>query len=343
MKMCEALAREGHDVTLLCLGGKIGVTPEVFNQFGVKNIFRVHAIKSLSRYGSLWYYGFQCAVFLSRNRLKIDLIYSRFLLGTWMACFIHRRIIFEAHKDYSVSKLPYRYLYRRMVNDFAVEKVVVISEALRRVVMKHTRNRVVVAHDACNIPKISTTNPLQRNDAGLQVGYVGSFYPGKGMEIIEQIAPVLKDKVHIHIVGGSAEQIRFWQSRLPTSNITFYGYVEQSAVSSFIYNFDVCLLPNLRSVRTGTNADIGEFTSPLKMFEYMAHKKAIVASDIPVLREVLNEKNALLASPDKAGDWIAALEKLHDSSLRKQLGENAFKDFVAQYTWNIRAKKVLRG
>lgn len=83
----------------------------------------------------------------------------------------------------------------------------------------------------------------------------------------------------------------------------------------------------------------------MKMFEYMAAGKAIVSSDLPVLREVLtHERNALLVPPDDVDAWATAVKRLiDDPELRRRLGETARADLLAHYTWEARAKKVLAG
>ena len=76
------------------------------------------------------------------------------------------------------------------------------------------------------------------------------------------------------------------------------------------------------------------------MFEYMAHKKAIISSDLPVLREVLNETNSILVNPENSIEWIEAIKKLKDENLREKLSNQALSDFE-KYTWKNRVKEVL--
>lgn len=81
----------------------------------------------------------------------------------------------------------------------------------------------------------------------------------------------------------------------------------------------------------------------MKIFEYMAAGKPILASDLPVIREVLQDgQNALLAPPDNPKGWLAALERLKDESLRKNLAEQAYNDLTGKYSWQKRAQVVLK-
>jgi glycosyltransferase involved in cell wall biosynthesis len=84
-------------------------------------------------------------------------------------------------------------------------------------------------------------------------------------------------------------------------------------------------------------------SSPMKMFEYLATGRAIVASDLAVFREVLDETNAVFCSPDKAIDWEGALRGLLDNvEQRERLGKQARQD-AQKYSWTERARSILDG
>ncbi len=110
--------------------------------------------------------------------------------------------------------------------------------------------------------------------------------------------------------------------------------------------FDVVLMPYGREVRGASGgADLANWMSPLKMFEYMAAGKAILAADLPVLREVLrHEENALLAPPGDVEAWKRGLRRLlADRGLRERLGDLARSEAAALHTWEARARRILDG
>ncbi|HEX2992062.1 MAG TPA: glycosyltransferase, partial [Anaerolineales bacterium] len=91
------------------------------------------------------------------------------------------------------------------------------------------------------------------------------------------------------------------------------------------------------------SADSAAVASPMKMFEYMAAGRAIVSSDLPVIREVLNESNAVFCRPDDLGEWRLVIEALLDDDARRTaLGNQARLD-VQGYTWTARAQRILNG
>ena len=90
-------------------------------------------------------------------------------------------------------------------------------------------------------------------------------------------------------------------------------------------------------------ADSAGVASPMKMFEYMATGRAIASAYLPVIREVLNENNAVFCKPDDINSWKSALERLlKDENLRTQLGNQARLD-VEGYTWVARAQRIMNG
>lgn len=96
-----------------------------------------------------------------------------------------------------------------------------------------------------------------------------------------------------------------------------------------------------RVAAAGNTGDIARWTSPLKMFEYLASGRALISSDLAVLREVLTDQNALLCKPDDLEQWREAILTLAgDERLRHRLGRQARQD-GAGYSWRERARRIL--
>jgi glycosyltransferase involved in cell wall biosynthesis len=112
----------------------------------------------------------------------------------------------------------------------------------------------------------------------------------------------------------------------------FTGLVERSAVAEWTSAFDIALQPAANP-----------YASPLKLFEYMAMRRAIVAPDQPNIREVLrHEANALLFEPGDAESFATAVRRLaFDPDLRARLA-HAAAETVRQrnMTWAHNARRV---
>jgi glycosyltransferase involved in cell wall biosynthesis len=83
----------------------------------------------------------------------------------------------------------------------------------------------------------------------------------------------------------------------------------------------------------------------MKLFEYMAHGKAIVCSDFPVMREVIEPgATGLLVASDDSDAWANAISVLReDPRLRTALGSSGQEKLNRQFTWRHRAQKILEG
>ena len=81
--------------------------------------------------------------------------------------------------------------------------------------------------------------------------------------------------------------------------------------------------------------------SPVKMFEYMAGGRPIIASDLPTIREVLNEKNAVFVPPDNPSALAQAIEELLKHPERAQEFARQAKRDVLAYSWDERTKRIL--
>jgi len=148
-----------------------------------------------------------------------------------------------------------------------------------------------------------------------------------------------------HLVGGTEGDLaRLRAAADGAANLFFHGFVPPARVPAYHARFSAVLLPAGRRVETsGGGGDIAPWMSPLKLFEYMGGGKPMVASALPVLREVLRHgENALLASPDDPAAWAAAIRELAaDPALGRRLAERAREDFLRGYTWRARAERVL--
>ena len=144
-------------------------------------------------------------------------------------------------------------------------------------------------------------------------------------------------------VGGQPKDVEYWKIQLAgqnVRNVTLTGFVENSRLPLYQAAMDVLLMPYEREISGSGGGNSADYCSPMKMFEYMACGRAIVSSDLLVIKEVLNQTNAVLCSPEDLQAWAQALDRLSvDEARRAELGRCALKD-VGQYTWLKRAQKA---
>ena len=180
---------------------------------------------------------------------------------------------------------------------------------------------------------------------GFTAGYTGHLYPGRGMNLLVELARRFP-QINFLWVGGKPKDISTWRTRLQAdnlNNVALTGFVENSRLPVYQAAADVLLMPYERTIAGSSGGNSASYASPMKMFEYMACRRAILSSDLPVIREVLNERNAMLLSPEDPDAWAAALQTcLDDPDTSQLLAEQARQD-VQQYTWLERARRALEG
>ena len=351
MKMCQAFARDGHDVTLLASQEPADLEPGVGNAhafYGVDEIFALRGIPLGRHRGRGWAYSWRCL--RAARGLRTDLVYSRYLPASVFAALRGYPTVLELHGLRLTRSAEDRLLLRTLRRLPALRRVVVISRQLKADLLSAVdfdADKVVVAHDGADqVVGHSRPPEMRREPSRMQVGYVGHLYPGRGTELIREMAERLPD-LDFHVVGGRPADVeRMRRAATLPKNLDVHGFMPYRAAEAFRVHCDVLIAPYQDAVATlGARTDTSPWMSPLKIFEYMAAGKAIVCSDIPVLREVLeHRRTALLAPPDDLAAWVSALACLaREGDLRQRLGAAALQEFRDKYTWQGRARAVLEG
>lgn len=346
MKMCGGFAQH-IPVTLCCIpGATYPNIHTIFDHYGVTTRFKIKRLGFFRKAVNVYFYGILVLFYVFRHKQPETLIFSRSIVCSFFLIFFGFNLAHEAHSLHQNHRLI-GWLEKKIFTSKNCTRIIVITTSLKNALLstfKIPEHKLLVLPDAAAVTSNTplSTFPLKGTMQSLKVGYLGSMHKGKGMEILSLLSQKLPKETTLHIVGGDAAEIEYWRQKCDTNSTYFYGQVAHKETANYIRAFDICLLPNQKSIYTGKGGNnIGSFTSPLKMFEYMAQRKPIIASDIPVLKEVLNNQNAILVAPDDVNAWVAAIEKLKDENLRNKLGNRAYQDFIENYTWEKRAYKIL--
>ncbi len=178
--------------------------------------------------------------------------------------------------------------------------------------------------------------------AGAQpvIAYSGHLYPWKGVDLLIEALAALP-AVRGLIVGGhpGEQDLARLQARSRElgleSRVYFTGMVAPQDVAGRLETADVLVLPN---PETAVSA---RYTSPLKLFEYLALGRPIVASDLPAFREVLTDRrNAVLFEPGSATALAGAIRTvLQDPAFAEAIAGQA-RAMAVEYSWDRRAERL---
>ncbi|MBI3361721.1 MAG: glycosyltransferase family 4 protein [Chloroflexi bacterium] len=283
---------------------------------------------------------------------------GRDYLAPLIALALGRRVIFEVH---GLPASPREESALRRIAASPRGRLVAISSKLseRYANLQSPISELLIAPDGVDLRRF--TPPLGHHEARRMcalpldrplVVYVGGLYAGRGLE--ELIAAMGRAVETLHatslppqlvIVGGrdESEIARFRAlAQDCQTQATFVGYRPPTEIPKYLFAADVLAMPYAARVETPGGEDTAAWMSPLKMFEYLAAGRPIVATDLPALREVLtHESNALLAAPGSTESLRHQIERvLTDTSLAARLSQQARADAGA-YSWERRAERIL--
>ena len=343
MKACQALAQTGHEVTLLVPGLK-NPSIDLKGHYGLQRDFPIEWLSSASRRWFTW-------DSVQRARaLKADVVYSWFPQSASFALLYKIPTVFEIHIQPTGLFGP---LWHRT---FAMlpgrKKLASITRALVNILERDFRlhfseDQVVIAPNGVDLERfVSLPDPLTaRSKLGLRevrtVMCTGHLYAGRGADLFLALAKALPQAQFVW-VGGRPEDIKTWKQEVESDNVFFTGFIPNRELPLYQAAADILLMPYSRSILGSSgSADSAAVASPMKMFEYMAVGRAIVSSDLPVIREVLNDRNTVFCEPDALGDWRLVIEALlEDDARRMEMGKQALHD-VQGYTWVARAQRIM--
>uniref|UniRef100_UPI00404780D8 glycosyltransferase family 4 protein n=4 Tax=Roseivirga sp. TaxID=1964215 RepID=UPI00404780D8 len=344
MKMCQALSTIGYDVTLTTKRSKRYkefTNKSDYEFYGVKQSFKIKKLwRPLFKGGDLIFSLLTLFYVITKCR-STDIIFSRSNLLALLTGFLGIPLIYEMHGMPHDKKTEQ--IHQKIVKLKNLKTVVVISKALKNDLLEFSSeiaNRIIVAHDGADYNAVNAEPIVSER---LNIGYVGHLYAGRGIELILDCAQHLPE-YDFNIIGGEEKDISYFKALKNLDNVIFHGFVSPGELSRIYAKQDILLMPyqNKVGIASGT-LDTSKWMSPMKMFEYMSTGKAIISSDIPVLKEVLTDKhNAILLPPERTDLWIAQLKSLAtDEQLRITLGRNAQSDLKRNFTWKARAENVM--
>ncbi len=368
MKMCQALVVNGAHVRLAVPANRSGQRgnlgsadygwEHLANFYGLRVAFPIDWLPAhpiLRRYDYGW-----LAVGWA-DGWGADIIYTRLPQAAAIASWRGKKTILEVH-DLPQGVLG-PLLFRLFLKGKGAQRVVLVSRPLltdlgQSFNFPESPPFSIIASDGvdleryADLPEPREARRILAEKSGLPLdpdrftmGYSGHLYAGRGMTLMLEMASQVEEVTFL-IVGGEPSQVSLLREKVARRglrNVILTGFVANAELPGYQAACEALMMPYQPRVAASSGGDIGRYLSPMKMFEYMASGRAILSSDLPVLREVLTSQNALLLPPEDVVVWVTALQELRQNPhLRNGLAEQARRD-VVRFTWESRAKRVLEG
>lgn len=350
---CHALAKKGLTVKLIT-GLKKGYDKEkIFNFYGLTPCENLKIVKlpilrrERDKYLKISWNGifnFSLLAYLLLRKKEKAVIFLRHLkLAKFLLRFrkmITNHIIFEVHEIFhlndSLNLSQKAKLKKREIEVYReVDALICISNQLRDFLINLINvreNRIFLVHDAFKKEWFE----IKRNLDNSFICYTGSLYEWKGVDVLISAMKFLPNE-KLLIVGGGDRLKKLKELALKenvANRVEFIGSVPHQLIPEYLSKAKVAVLPNIAEGPS-------QFSSPLKLFEYMAAGIPIVASDLSAFREILqDDETAIFFQPGNPEALSVAIKKLLSSKeLYKKLSMNA-KVQAQNYTYENRADKI---
>ncbi len=348
-KMCEAFEEAGITVTLI-------VPRRVTDQQSVQEYYRLRQAITVVRLPVIdWYTGGRLGYFISSISFTIS--YTFFLF--WKKIQRKQFILYTVDTDsYSSSALsligrplfsemhgskspiwPQRILFKRVTGIIAINKIIV--EELRSR-FPYSRAQYIVEPNGVDLAQFRFLQ--DKKSARLKLGisqdvqmvlYAGRFFEWKGLEILPKAAD-LTPLLCWQTVGGSRGDFERVTGVSAPTNLLFAGSRPHEEMATWFAAADVLLV-----LGTSRDTQSYRYTSPMKLFEYMAAGRPIIASKTPALQQIVNEHEVIFYQPDDAVDLARAAEYAVVPSSAQTSLITAVTERSLSSSWRARAERII--
>ncbi len=246
-------------------------------------------------------------------------------------------LLYEAHEVFSEVAPPAKRASLARIEESVLRRakaLVAVTRGVAEDLKKRYRldREIHVLPDAVAWPAQVPEKPW--HEARRHIVYAGSFFPWKGVQDLVAAAEWLPG-CRIELIGGSPERIHEYRSQVPAggAEVVFAGHLTHPQTLQALGRACLAVLPN----RAEPNS---LWSSPLKLFEYMAAGCAVVAADLPSVREALAHDEAIWVPPGDPRALADGIRRLADDpALAQQLGERV-RERARAFTWEARAARL---
>mgnify|MGYP003952597995 CR=1 FL=1 len=329
LKMCDNLSKY-YDTTLILINNNSSFT-KLKKDYLLKKKFK---IISLSKYRNSNFFKRIILGIKTKNIISGDsLVISRSIISALILSLFKKKCFLEIHHGLNgLTNVFFKLL--KNTKYFNYIYFIIINKKLLSIL--GLKKNFVILDDAVEIKDFKG---IKAKKIKYQFTYAGSLYPGKGIEIIENLSKKFKH-YKFHIFGDYSNLDIFKYKK--TKNLVFHGFISYKMLIKVLKESKYLLMPYLNQISANSkNLEISEFISPLKLFQYLAARKVIFASKLVAYNHILKNKfNCVLNAADNIREWENNLRNLKKIN-NKRLSDNAYKT-AKIYTWEKRVKKIIR-
>tara|TARA_B100001996_G_scaffold381765_1_gene371900 strand:+ start:886 stop:1977 length:1092 start_codon:yes stop_codon:yes gene_type:complete len=337
LKMCDAFASLKYNVTLIIFYKNQNLKfKDIKKKYNLKNNFKINcAFDKKKNYNFIDRCKF--AFYTIKQLEKNSLIISRSIITSLYLAYNKVENLLEIHHmPQKITKILF-FLKNYLLKKKYLKFILIHKNLIKKLSLNDDKK--IVLDDAVDINDFKKV----KEKIKFECVYTGSLLKGKGVEIIEKLAE-LNPKVSFNIYGDKSELNSWSNELLLKKNIFFKNHVDYYKIPKILKKHKVLLMPYQNKVYgLGTNLELSNFMSPMKMFDYLAAERIILASKLNVYSHILrNNYNSILVDPNNIDSWNINLKKiLNSKNLFKKIRRNSLLT-ATKNTWLIRASKIIK-
>tara|TARA_Y100000996_G_C22555257_1_gene655309 strand:- start:2338 stop:3453 length:1116 start_codon:yes stop_codon:yes gene_type:complete len=344
VKMCEAFSSLSNEVTLITFNN--GNSKSNFlNYYNVKFKFLLKRIKKFKSFPlGVNYYLFSIFSILESFKYKPEIYITRNFFTCFLLMILRKKIIMELHHDLKTESRIVGFLVTKFkfLNSGYIKKIVAITHGVKNEYVKKNlikENKIIVLPSGSSIKK---NFEFSINKKSFKIGYFGSLFHSRGLSLIKNLAKI--DRGNEYYLYGDINKLNNFKYKNTNKNIHINNYIPYKDIPNELKKMDILLMPYVSSITVAGNVgDITEFTSPLKLFDYLSVGKIIMCSDFNVLREAIEEKkNAIfIKNYTNPYSWKKEIQKLKNQPSKQFIISKNNHTLSKKYSLISRANRIL--
>ncbi|MEK7089996.1 MAG: glycosyltransferase family 4 protein [Patescibacteria group bacterium] len=347
-KMCEAFVAAGADLELV-LPNRKNTEKSIEGFYGLKQKIPIKKLPVLDVY-KMGRFGFIAGT--------ISFIFTAFLYLS------KKRIGGEKMALYTVDMDNFSYLWlpflftpffvelhnvktRNFRNNFCLKRakgIIAINNIIREKLIKYfgfAPGKVIVHPNGIDLERYVSlpSRDEARKILNLPIGqkialYAGRIYDWKGLGILSALA--LKKSIMFYVVGGTRDNLESVTGEKMSHSVICAGPCDFQSIPTWLAAADI-----LVAIGTKNNPYSYYHTSPMKIFEYMASRRPILAARTPAIEQIMTDEETAFYTPDDAGDLSSMIETVvADPDTAAAKPENAYEK-LKKFSWDNRARDIM--
>ena len=344
VKMCEAFSELGNEVILITTN--VSKKKNIFEFYNVKFKFNFKVLENFKTFPlGLKYYLFSIMSIIESLKYKPELHITRNFFTCFLLILLKKKTVIELHHDLDHESRIVRFLAKSLnfLNSKHISKVIAITYGVKNEYVKKkliNEKKIIVLPSGSSIKKIFK---FSNNKNFFKIGYFGSLYKSRGLNLIKNLAKI--DKENQYYLYGDFNKMNNFKYKNSSKNLHLQNYISYKNIPKSLAKMDILLMPYVSSITVaGDVGDITKFTSPLKLFDYLSVGRIIMCSDLQVLKEVIKDKeNAIFIKNYKnIFAWKSEIRKLKNQPKKQFIMSKNNYQLGQKYSLKERAKKILK-